>query len=309
MTFRFPYSLVVAIAVLTGLPAAAQARRLIAPPARPGDLVVQADAVVLGQVVEIDKDEVIATPIPGAPKEQAVAYKVAVLKVADTLAGGKGLTQYRVGFPANAAPAAPPPPGRIRPSRGFDPVALTVGQDGAFFLVRHHEADFYTLVPGSKPLEKTDKAYETEIAEVKKTARALEDPVAALKAKDLADRFWAGYVLLQKYAQAKPTKDGKLPDRVPIPAEETKLLVKLMAELPWQPAAPVGPLNRGPGQPPNRAALWAFVNQDELRFKPPKAKPFQPGDPPVDFNKALDAATSEFLKADNIVLKRYALEK
>jgi hypothetical protein len=308
MTFRSPCAIAITLAVLAGLAVPAQARALIAAPARPGDLAVQADAVVLGKVVEIDKDEVVATQFPGA-KDQTLAYKVAVLKVADTLVGGKGLTQYRVGFPANAAPAPPPPPGGRLPRRGFDPVALTVGQEGAFFLVRHHEADFYILVPGSKPIEKANKAYETEIAEVKKTARALEDPVAALKAKDLADRFWAGYVLLQKYAQAKPTKDGKLPDRVPIPAEESKLLVKLMAELPWQPAAPVGPLNRGPGQPPNRAALWAFVNQDELRFKPPKAKPFQPGDPPFDFNKALDVATSEFLKADNIVLKRNALEK
>jgi hypothetical protein len=306
MTFRFPFAVVAATAVLTGLPAAAQARKLIAAPARPGDLVVQADAVVLGKVVEIDKDEVVATPFPGAPKEQAIAYKVAVLKVGETLAGG-GLTQYRVGFPANATPL-PAGPGRVR-RPALDPVALTAGQEGGFLLVRHHEADFFVLVPGSKPLDKTDKAYETEIAEVKKSAKVLEDPVAALKAKDLADRFWAGYVLLQKYAQAKPTKDGKLPSRVPVSAEECKLLVKLMAELPWQPAAPVGPLSRGPGQPPNRAALWAFVNQDELRFKPPKAKPFQPGDPPFDFNKALDVATAEFLKADNIVLKRYALEK
>ena len=307
MTSRFLYSLVVATVVLTVLPAPAQAKRLIAAPARPGDLVVEADAVVLGKVIEIDKDEVVATPFPGAPKDQVISYKVAVLKVEDTLAGGKGLTQYRVGFPANAAPV-PAGPGRVR-RPVLEPVALTAGQEGCFLLVRHHEADFYILVPNSKPLVKADKAYETEFAEVKKTAKALEDPVAALKAKELADRFWAGYVLLQKYGQAKPGKGGRLPAREPVPAEENKLILRLMADLPWASDSPLA--RGGPGQPPSRAALWAFVNQDEVGFKPPEPKPFQPGDPPVDFNKVLDELTGKFLKAnaDKIVLKRYAQEK
>ncbi|HVK11781.1 MAG TPA: hypothetical protein VM597_23615 [Gemmataceae bacterium] len=309
MTSRFPRSIALAIAILVG-PASAQeatARRaLIAPPARPGDLVVQADTVVLGKVIEIDKDEVAATPFPGAPKDQAVAYKVAVVKVEDTLAGGKGLTQYRVGFPANAPPAVPPAGRPRRP--GLEPVTLAVGQDGCFLLVRHHEADFYIVVPGGKPILKAEKAYESDLAEVKKSARALEDPVAALKAKDLADRFWAGYVLVQKYNQATPGKGGKLPPREPVPAEERKLLVQLLIDLPWSSNSPLA--RGGPGQPPSRAALWGFLNPDEIGFKPPEAKPFQPGDPPVDFNKVMDEATSKFLKAngDKVVLKRYARE-
>lgn len=307
MTIRLSLSVA---AVLLAFTLMADAKALIAPPGRPGDQVVQADVVVLGKVTEVEKDEVTATLYPGAPKAEAVAFKVAVLKVEDTLLGGRGLTQFRIGFPADA-PAAPgggPAGGRIR-RPGFGPVALTAGQEGCFLLVRHHEADFYVLVPNSKPLEKADKAFDTELAEVKKSAKALEDPVAALKAKDLADRFQAGYVLLQKYSQAKPKKGGRLPPREPAPAEEAKLLAAVMAELPWAAPGDV-PASRIGGQPPSRMALWGFLNPTEIGFKQPVFAAVRPGDPPVDVNKVMDEATAKFLKekGDKLVLKRYAAD-
>ena len=96
--------------------------------------------------------------------------------------------------------------------------------------------------------------------------------------------------------------------REPVPAEENKLLVQLLTELPWASNSPLA--RGGPGQPPSRSALWMFVNHAEVGFKPAEPKPFQPGDPPVDQNKVLDEATAKFLKAnaDKIVLKRYLSE-
>ena len=58
---------------------------------------------------------------------------------------------------------------------------------------------------------------------------------------------------------------------------------------------------------PSRSALWYQINPNELGFKQPQPQPQRPGDPPVDFNRVMDEATSKFLKenADKIKIKRF----
>jgi hypothetical protein len=291
-------------------PAPIQSRLIGIGPVTPAARAGLADVIVLGKVVEVEKDTVEAAPYKGAPKDQKTSFKVAVLKIDESLVGGKGLTQFRVGFPADAAAAPPivgapdavPVPIR-RPGRtgvGVAPtVALTAGMEGCFFLTPHPDGDFYVLAGGG-PLLKADKEYAKELDEVKKVVKAIDDPVAALKVKDLGDRFRAAQVILQRYQQSP----GGSAARQPIPEEENKLLVALLTELPWGQAKPV-PV--GGSEEPSRQALWNLIRPNELGFKPPEALAKQGGGPPVDYNQVMDQETSKFLKenADKIRIRGY----
>jgi hypothetical protein len=286
------------------LAATAQSKALVVAPARPGQMAMQADVVVIGKVTEIEKDTVEASAFPGAPKDQKTTYKIAVVKLDEAIVGGKGLTQFRVGFADGGGATAPPPTraggGRVIRPGGRAPVALSAGQEGCFFLTHHHEGDFYVLTGNAAPLDKKDENYEKQLAEVKKTARILEDPVAALKAKELADRFHAAHILLQRY---QINRSGKPAEREAIPAEENKLILAIMLELPWQ-ASNVAPRPVTETPPPIRNTLWAMTQLDMVGFKQPMLNGQVS---PEERQKAWEEATTNYLKdnADKIKLKGY----
>jgi hypothetical protein len=175
--------------------------------------------------------------------------------------------------------------------------------EGCFLLTRNHEGDFYVLA-GGPPLLKKNDTYAKDVEKIKKLAKAVDEPAAALKAKDLADRFEAAQVLLTRYQTPRGQKPGSAPAREPIPDEETKLIVALLKELPWTPKDPAV----GPGeQPPSRSALWYQINPAELGFKQPAVPAQKAGEPPVDFNKIMDEATTKFLteSGNKIKIRRY----
>jgi hypothetical protein len=310
---RFGVALAAAVMIGIATPAQVQALRVAGPP-QPNQLAAQADIIVIGKIVEIEKDTVEAgPPYAGAEKDLKMTYKIAVLKIEETILGGKGLTQFRVGFPSDAAAAGEPVPPNvprpaIRPIRpGFGPVALTAGQEGCFFLSSHPTADFYILGEGGRggPLNKKDENYAKQLEEVKKIGKIIDSPVDALKAKDLNDRFKAAQMVLQRYQMNRSGKPS--PTREAIPAEENKLIVALLAELPWQPKFD-GPRTGSTPVPPSRQGLWYMVQQDMVGFVQPKYTPPKKGEPKVDFNKVMDDATAAYLKAnaDKIKLKRFA---
>jgi hypothetical protein len=245
---------------------------------------VQTAVVVLGKVVNVEKDSVFINRYRGAPKDQKVEYKIATVRIEEPLIGGRGLTQFRVGFPADASTAALPP----LPGRG--PLTLTVDQEGCFFLNPHNEGDFYVLARG--PLIKSDKNYAKELEDVKKVAKILNDPVAALKAKDIEDRFRAASVLLERY---RTNRSGKSTLREAVPAEENNLILALMVELPWQPKDTKPRLASDPVAP-SRSALWYTIQQDLVGFKQPTVAPSASA---ADRNKIWEDATTTYLK-DNI---------
>ena len=144
MQLRSRFGAALVASALFGFAAGAEARALmIAATPKPGALAAQADIVVIGKVVEVEKDTVEATAFKGAPKGEKTSYKIAVIKIEEAIIGGKGLTQFRVGFPEGAAaggPAVPPPPPggglvRIRPGgvRGdvLCTLAVVQGTDAA----------------------------------------------------------------------------------------------------------------------------------------------------------------------------------
>lgn len=286
---------------------------MVAVPQKPSQLAGQADLVILGKVVEIEKDPVEVSPFKGAPKGEKVSYRIAVIKLEESIIGGKGLTQFRVGFPDGAmVPGAEPKAGepavggpiRAIPRRGGAPVALAKDMEGVFCLNQHHDGDFYVLAANgmAPPLFKKDENFKKELEAVKKVAKTIDDPVSALKAKELSDRFAAATLLLQRYNQSKTGGTA----REAIPAEENKLIVALMMELPWAPKLDVPRTGSDP-VPPSRSQLWYMINQIELGFKQPVIQPVKPGDPQPDYNKILEDATTAFLKdnAEKIKIKRF----
>src|SRR5262249_47509039 len=112
------------------------------PPLTPARLSLQTAVVVVGKVVDIEKDSVFVSRSRGARKDQKVECKIPPVQIVEPLIGGRGLTQFRVGFPADTSAAALPP----LPGRG--PLALAADQEGCFFLNPHYEADFYILASG-----------------------------------------------------------------------------------------------------------------------------------------------------------------
>jgi len=294
------------IACLCGLPAAAQSKPLLAPTSSPTSRAMQADLVVVGHVAEIEKDAVDGPAYAGAPKDQKATYKVAVVKIDDRLIGAAGLTQLRVGFPADAPAAVPPVdpaaggrvPARVARLGGRGAVALTAGLEGCFMLDLLPGADFYVLSGYGAPLDKKGEGYAKQLEAVRKVAKAIDDPVAALKAKDLDDRFLAAHALLTRYQKGAGRPGAEL--GAPVSAEENRLLLDLMLELPWQPKSDAVPKVEGE-PPPSRAALWPLIRPNVLGFRPPKAVPGE------DANKRMDEATAAFLKdnRDRIKIKKH----
>ncbi len=214
-------------ALVTAMPVEAKRAILLYTPVQK---LVRADAVVVGKVTAIEKESVTATPAPGATEK--LSYKVAVIKVETGLVGAANVTHIKVAFIPAAAPAPNVPPGR--PIRGgFQPVNLTEGLEGLFYLTKHHSGDFYTISPMLAPTDSKAEDYKAQIAEAKKGAAVLADPVKALKSDKADDRFFAANVLLYKY-RAIPENTGEI-EIVKVDAAESKLVLKAITEGNWKP--------------------------------------------------------------------------
>jgi hypothetical protein len=290
---RPPIRLITALMVVGPLTANASTQRTSASPVyvRTGgvvSLVSRAEIVLIGKVIEIEPDQVEATIKVGA-KNVKTPYKVAVVNVDEPLLGAAGLTRVRVGFPLKV---------EIGDWNTLG-MPLTIGMEGSFSLDRHPSADFYILTV--VPLDKKEKDFERDMERLRKLIKAISDPVSGLKAKELKDRFRAARVLLER--NLMPHGSDR---REPIPDEENKLIIAVLSELPWNPkdGAMFGPDRE---LAPCRRVLWYTINPGEFGFKEPERPTRQAGDPPPDFNKQMEEATSKFLKenADKIKLKRF----
>ena len=171
----------------------AVALRIAMPNLTTAQKALQADAVVVGKVTEIEKEEVEVAPHQGAPDK--VKMRVAAIKIADGLVGAKNVTHVKVLIPGSAAdqPADQPLPGgplvrpaigRIPPGRGgFGPVVLKEGDEGLFFLAKHPtSATHYVINAGNQPVAIKDENYKAELGKVKASLAVLADPMKALKA-------------------------------------------------------------------------------------------------------------------------------
>jgi hypothetical protein len=214
---------------------------------------MQADAIFVGRVVAIEPMDVEATP---AANQGKVMYRVAQVQVTEIIHGVKKDTQMvRVAFiaqpnqpqpggiggginpgniqilpvqPPNGGPAIQPFGGR-RPFPGNFQMQLTVGQDGLFAVAKHHKENFF-LAPTTFVQRENNPGFDNEVKTAKQIAKALDNPVAALKAEDKQDRYVAAAILISKY-RSNPT--GVAMKNEPIDANESKLILQAIHGGDW----------------------------------------------------------------------------
>ncbi|MBN9519323.1 hypothetical protein J0H58_12505 [bacterium] len=245
-------------------------------PFRPPALrAVTADVVVVGTVTAVEKEVVEVAPEHGAPGK--VAYKVAVVKVDQPLAGANTLTHLKVGFTPPPAAAAP---GRPIVRRGG--TELKEGDRYVFFLTRHHAGNFYLMPFTSPPVDAKGENGKAELDEVRKGLAAAADPKAALAAAKVEDRAFAAAVLVTKYRT--PPETGGETAEVPLPAGESRLILKGLAEADWKQG------NRFATVSPMTAFLQLGLTPED-GWNPPRAVPGQP----FDFAAATQTAFTTWL--------------
>jgi hypothetical protein len=230
----FRYSLAAALAAaLLAVPAGA---KRVARIFTPLDCVVRADAVVVGKVTAIEKEQVTAAPAPGDPSK--LSYSVAVVKVESGLFGADNATHVRVAFippaPERREPPAAGAPGRAPARTGFQPVHLKEGTEGLFYLSKHHGGQFYVIQPIMRPAETKFDGYKDELALAKRACAVFRDPLKALKAEKAEERGFAALVLVNKY-RAYPENPGVQYEQGRVTAEESRLILKGLTEASWKP--------------------------------------------------------------------------
>lgn len=217
------YRTALAATAATLLLAAPVGAKRVARAFTPVEKLVRSDAVVVGKVTALEKDEVLAPQFPGAPDK--VAYRVAVVKVQTGVFGAANVTHLKVGF-------LPPPVPPARPGRGgYQPVNLTTDTEALFYLRKHHSADFYTADPVMAPTGTKEEGFKAQLELVARGAAVLADPVKALGAEKGDDRTFAAALLVAKY-RSYPDGAPEV-ESVPVPAEEGRLILKALAAADW----------------------------------------------------------------------------
>jgi hypothetical protein len=230
----------------------------------PAGKLTPVDAVFVGRVVALEPMDVEAEQTPKGAKAK---YRVAVVEVSEIIHGVKKDTkQVRVAFivqgnngpgiglPPGAGggvqilPVNPPQPaiqpfpgpGGIRrpPFNNNFMIQLQMGQEGLFFVNNHHKEAFF-LSPSYQQFvdRKDNKGFDNEVKTAKQLTKVMADPVKGLKSEDKQDRYTAAAVLIAKYRMpSNPTFQQMKAE--PIDAEESKLILKAMAEGDWNPNQP-----------------------------------------------------------------------
>jgi hypothetical protein len=219
----------VAAVALTAPPAVAL--RIAMPAASTRTKVLQSEVVVVGKVVGIDADTVDLEQFPGGPK---AAHAVANVKIETALIGAKNVTHVKLAFVK--PDAAQQPGGGTRPGRpvpGPQAFVPAVDQEGVFFLQKHPTSDNHFQVQfNHTPVLSADPKYKDELAAVSAMAGTFADPVKALSAEKDEERVANALSLAQKYRVPQANATGVF-DETPIPAEQTKLFLKVLTDVDW----------------------------------------------------------------------------
>ncbi len=229
-------------ALLLSLTGVAHAEKIYNPRnSTPVQTIPQANAVVLGKVTSIEKELVEvasgAIEIKGADVPKTV-YKIANVKISESLMGAKGITTIKVGFNVDGGHGDIEfeglGGGKFSGRLNIYGISLSEGQEGLFIISRHPSGEFYTftLVNYHRPMfyDKKVADYERRLAETKIIINAMKDPISALKAKEKEDRISALAFLVLHYGEssrAKPVIQENLS------AEESKLILKVALEMDW----------------------------------------------------------------------------
>jgi hypothetical protein len=187
--------------------------------------VARADVVITGKVTKIEDKTVTSTQFPG--NDHKVEYQIAVVQVDDPILNAKGIKEVRVGFV--------PLPGRvIRPGGIHGVVTLKVDDVGLLFLTKHFEGDFYTIPAYFDIVQKENADFEKAVAEAKKDAKMLADPMVSLKAKNADERFVMAAMLVEQFRTDKLGSKNE-PKEEMIDAAQSKLILSAIRDADWAP--------------------------------------------------------------------------
>jgi hypothetical protein len=222
------------------------------------------DAIFVGRVVAFEPMDVEAEQADKGPK---VKYRIAVVQISESIMGLKKDTkQVRVAFvvqggangpgvgappgvilppnggggvqilpvmPPNGGPAIQPLPGRVRPPFGAQQVQLQMGQEGMFFVNKHHKEDFFLSPPYTQFVDRqNNNNFDNDVKGAKQVAKVMADPVKGLKSDSKEERYTAAAILIAKYRQpANPTGQPMKTEK--IDADESKLILKALSEGNW----------------------------------------------------------------------------
>jgi hypothetical protein len=175
-----------------------------------------ADAVIVGEVDALEPLDI---------KIDNTTYRIAVVKIKDGLKGAKDVKAVRIAF----IPLAKPDPKIIR--TGARPVQLEPGQEGLFILKKIGNQDIYTIggVVGYYINHDKNKDFDKEVQAARASAKAMDNPQAALKSRDAEERLLAASILITKYR----TNRGPNVKLEPIDAEESKQIMQALADADW----------------------------------------------------------------------------
>jgi hypothetical protein len=193
----------------------------------PTQQTIQAEVIIVGRIVEIEDTDSVATGYEGAPEK--TAYKIANIKINESLVGAKGITHIRVGF----IPTNQPLPQQIKGLEeewGYGTDSYGINDQGCFFLRKHHEGNFYVPLHDDRHLDSKQQNYDMELGKIKQTVHAFEKPLEALQAKSSAERQFAASALIHKY-RTEPTSNQVVVKEVEIPKEESKSILDALSEI------------------------------------------------------------------------------
>jgi hypothetical protein len=194
------------------------------PPRTAIEKFARSEVVVRGKVTAVAADTV-TTKWHYNAKEKAT-YTVATVAIETAFAGAEKLKEIKVGF---EPPVKPDPQ---RPGRVPDRPQLKEGQDVLLFLTRHPSADFYVVPAINAPVEVKDEYGKSAVEAAKRFASVLADPMKGLKSDRAEVRAeTAAFVVIKYRASGEFVREV---DRVPLPAEENKLILAALLDGDWR---------------------------------------------------------------------------
>jgi hypothetical protein len=248
------------LAVVGPVGAQGKSMALVAPPALPIK-VAQADTVVVGKVTKLEEKLVPAERFTGDTGQ----YRIAVVKVSETLSGKAGKEVKVAFFPA---------PGGAVKRLPYPMPALKADQEACLYLTKHPAKDFCTLTNYYGIVDKSNPGFARETAEVKKYAKLLADPNKGLTSKDGEERFTTAAMLIAHYRNPRG-RTATTAKTYEVGSEQSKLILRALADADWNPR----PGARGVGLDPTGLFFqlgltdkdgWKADNR--LKFNPADAK-------------------------------------
>jgi hypothetical protein len=261
-----------ALALLAGMSLTLTAKALMIAPPPVGMRAATASAVVVGKVTKLAEKTVPAEMYKGDMQQMMIA----TVKVEENLLG-KPAKEIQVGYvvPMEAGPGGP----LGRPIRRGPMVNLVVDQEALLMLQPHPTkkdvfiaTDFFGIIN-----KKDNPNFKAELEEVRKSAKILASPMAALKSKNADERFNAAALLISRYY----TPVGPMSKTEKVPTAESKLILEALAEADWK-------ADRGP---------FGYAMNPQNMFFRLNLMPADGWNQPRDFN-TIEAEAKKWLKAN-----------